>query len=159
MREKGQVILFDLAIAIMVFLILFIFLNQIWVDNLNALQQQDSALEIQFKAVQVAEMLVTSPGKPANWHLPAETPVIIGLAEKNNILNQAKLNAFAAEDYNTLKELMQIKNMDFFFRLSGAQDLNVGRLPPTDASVVSVERIATLNGREANVRFSLFRKE
>lgn len=159
MREKGQVILFDLIIAVIVFLFIMVFLNAIWVDNTNALVEQEKLNELQFKSSQIAEMLVRAPGKPVNWHEPGQTPEIIGLAEKPNVLDENKLNAFAAMDYNQLKDLMQIKNLDFYFQLTGPQDVNVGVAPPSDRTVIVVRRIVNLNGSEAVVKFQLFRPE
>jgi hypothetical protein len=159
MREKGQVIFFDLMMAITVFLFLMLFLNSVWVDNANALVYQENLNELQFKSSQIAEMLVRSPGKPVNWHQPAQSPELIGLADKKNVLNPDKLNAFSTMDYNQLKDLMQVKNLEFFFQLTGPQDVNVGVSPPPDATVVAVRRIVNLNGSEAVVKFQLYRPE
>ena len=81
--------------------------------------------------------------------------------EKRNNLTLENLKQFLL--YRNIKyspyDLMQIKNLDFYFQLTGPQDVNVGVAPPSDRTVIVVRRIVNLNGSEAVVKFQLFRPE
>ena len=84
LNKKGQTIMIDLMIAIVVFVIAVFFLFNMYEDNKKNIIEQQTMVDLQEKASQVSDVLVRSGGIPENWETLSLSDVnVIGLAKKD----------------------------------------------------------------------------
>jgi hypothetical protein len=84
---------------------------------------------------------------------------LIGLAKKENVLDEERLMAFASMNYDSAVKLLSLGNYDFRFELyakNSADDLNVGMPIDNNSTVVSLRRAVKYKGGEATVIFKVF---
>lgn len=109
---------------------------------------------MQNTALEATEALVRTPGFPLDW-VPA-TVRVIGLAERENILNLDKVKDFVSLDYNDSKVLLGVGNYEYNFSIQYPNGSIVtlfdgtilrSGLPHDPATtVVPVERYVILDG-------------
>ncbi|AJF60468.1 MAG: hypothetical protein J4224_05565 [Candidatus Diapherotrites archaeon] len=159
LNESGQTILVDLTFALLIFLLVFNSINAAYISSVASVKERSRLNEMQLKATQAIESLVSFEGTPSNWEeLPLQQVQEIGLADESKTINEAKLNAFKnlSADYNSTKVLLNLGLFDYFFSLKGADDVNAGLPATTNATQVQVKRIVTYKGEEAIVEFTLY---
>jgi hypothetical protein len=159
---KGQTVLADLLVAVMLFLLLLALFNNFWVFNSQNYWNQIFFDDMQEKAIILINELITSKGIPENWEdLPISDVNAIGLAEKDRVISEEKITAFNNFNsyYTQLKEILKTNPYDFFFEFDGSDDFNVGLQPMTQAMQVRVKRIVQYKGGEAIVKLTLYKVE
>lgn len=163
MNSKGQSVLFDFIFAVFLFFLTFGFIAGIWFSNQETVSREESLKEAQFLAFQTTEYLVREEGVPKNWEKGSIDDVErIGLASKDRILDEEKVDKFvewtndwnsSATNYNKLKDLLG--GYEYNFRISGAEDFNVGK-QDVNLSAVVIERIVYYKGVESILEFKVF---
>lgn len=161
LNKKGQFISFDLAAAVIVFLLLLGFLYQSWIVNLSQWNQLQQTIETEQKAVLATKLLVEYSGYPKNWSVSDVN--IIGLAVVPGVLSQAKIAQLNAMDYNIARQKMNLLAFNFRIEiasLSGPDpliDKNIGAVQVFTSQLASIERKVLIGEKNAVFRFSLFR--
>jgi hypothetical protein len=145
---KAQAWSMDLAASIVIFvtaLALAMFaLN--YTMNQSHLQLQSVMMEN--AAMSASDSLVRQAGVPQDW--TAATVTTIGLASRENVLDETKLQEFLGLDGNTTKELLGIGNYDYYFdvrypngtiaSLPGGQQITKGSYPSSATAIIPAER-------------------
>ncbi len=159
---KGQVTFVDLIAALMIFLVIFSAITSAWNKQLKDMNRQKYFDSMEFTGFSLMEYLLSSPGSPTNWEALAPGDVNkVGLAEEYLVIDENKLAAFEAlgADYGNAKELLRTGAFEFFFKVDGKEDVNVGLMPVGEAVTFKVRRVAQYKGSEANVELLLYKIE
>lgn len=143
--KKGQAWGADLIIGTSLF-ITAIAILYIYTYN-DAARTHDPLSSLYDQAAVVSEALM-SEGEPLDWN---EGNVIrIGILENNSMSEEklASLNALAATDYKTTKQLFRIQNnYDIQFseslNVNGEEITHIGLSPENPKNLVKVTRLAT----------------
>jgi len=158
-KTKAQIAVTDLFIALFIFMVVIISIFVAWNMYINRLEQRIEYSNILSNAVQITDTLVKSPGKPVNWELSNATAEIIGLASSDRNLSERKVNAFTTLNYNTTKDLLNIKRYGFKFTLMNVNNsalIEYG-LNSTGNNTVSIRRIVWYGNSTAFMDFALWR--
>jgi len=153
--RRGQVISYDMLIAIFIFLLVFAVVLSAWVNNLNAIAKEQQIYDMKNSVVQIADMLIMTTGIPSNWHLGGDAN-LYGFATSRRVLSLQKLGAFKALDYNSARGGLRIANYDFYIKIE--QDFNkvyeFGNKKSSAETAISSTRVVNYNGK--NAIFSLW---
>jgi len=158
--RSGQTVLIDLTFAFIIFAMIFLALNSFYADKIVMHNDSVTRSEMAVIANSASDSLLKTRGIPENWHtLPIEQVSQIGLLGKGSSIDADKLNAFRnlISDYNTTKELLGLKNYDYFFRLKASPDINAGLSPMSLADKVAVARAVNYNEVGVDAEFTLYR--
>ncbi|MEM0359871.1 MAG: hypothetical protein QXK06_00860 [Candidatus Diapherotrites archaeon] len=147
---------YDFLIGIMVFLLAFTILNTIWTINYRNATGTIATTEMEAKSLQALNALLKTKGYPENWN-PSNVE-IIGLCSKKNTIDETKLAAFLALDYQTAKTKMKLEGYDFYFEFKSQGLTTTLGVPPTpEKNTVSLKRLVEFKGENAIVEFKTFR--
>jgi hypothetical protein len=110
-------------------------------------------------AMSASDSLVRQPGIPEGWNSANVTA--LGLASRENVLNETKLSEFLGMDHSEIKRLLGIANYEFYFEvrypngtlagLPGGGQIQKGTYPSGATMVVPVERHALYMERPARM--------
>ncbi len=157
-NSRGQVVSYDLLIAISIFLLVFAFVLGIWQNAIGAIAGEKILYEMKNSAVQISNQLVMTPGNPSNWQLGGDAN-LYGLALSRRALSLQKLDAFRALDYNSAKSRMGIADYDFYIKIE--QDLNkvyeAGNAKGNAEFAINSSRVVGYNGKNAIFYFTLYK--
>ncbi|MBI2545682.1 hypothetical protein HYV81_00715 [Candidatus Woesearchaeota archaeon] len=112
-HRKAQIAITDLFIAIFIFTGLIIAIFAAWNTYLNRLEERITYSAMLAQAVRISDVLVKSQGRPVNWEANNASAEIIGLASSDRNISVEKVTAFTTMDYNTTKELLNIKGYNY----------------------------------------------
>lgn len=151
--RRGQIVSYDLLVAVVVFLLIFTFSIVLWVDNLNKVVSEQALGEMQFAATELTDALISSQGNPSNWHiLPSYDK--IGLVEEKRVISIDRLNAFRSENYLTLKEKMNIEDYNFYITID--TDTNTVFEYPEGAIISGMHSLTVRRGIEYSGEIAVF---
>ncbi len=97
LNSRGQGIAVDLMIAVLIFLLLMAATLAIWSNTASVAGRQLSEREMQRMAENAMDALIRGSGSPADWeqvHCSEENINSIGLAKRDRVLDENKLNQF-----------------------------------------------------------------
>ena len=157
---KGQVSIYDILMAFILFIFAFSILNGVWTKNYEGALDNIEFTEMESKALQAVNSLLKTRGFPGDW---SESDVeVIGLAYKKNSVDEGKLALFSSMDYNAAKEKLKLGSYDFVFVFDAPGSVDdVNLVPPGGipggANVVSLKRIVEFNGGDSVVYFKVFK--
>ncbi len=157
LKKNGQVSSIDLLISAIVFLMIFISIRGIWIENLNEGQASLNSYELELKTIQAVNCLLKTPGFPVDWN--SSSVELIGLAKKPFVLSEDKVDEFLLLDYNNAKKALGIEGYEFNLSIfdSALDENKFFGLSPTQNSVVySLNRKVIFRGVSANARISIF---
>ncbi|HIH16875.1 MAG TPA: hypothetical protein HA252_05720 [Candidatus Diapherotrites archaeon] len=128
--RRGQIVSYDIYLAVFVFLILFGAMYLLWQGNLKHLDRERRILEMKYTAVQVADYLVSSPGNPVDWEVNLD-PTAVGLASERLLLSESKVaklpglyeDGVQKLDYAMAKNYLNIANYDFYLKIESGSSL------------------------------------
>ncbi len=145
--QKGQIVLFDFMIAMLLFVLIWFFLNARFDERLLDDSKKNSIELMRLKADYVLETLVKTQGSPGNWagaNMPLTDINSIGLAMNDRELSELKLVDFNKfTDYELLRQKLGIGEYDFYFSFQGMNSINAGLPPNGNASEVVAKRLVT----------------
>ena len=154
---KGQVSSYDVLIAVLLFMIMFLALRQVAINNIDIATNDLAYNEMKIHSQQALDSLIKTKGYPTNWNV--SDVELIGLAERPDVLSSEKVQNFIIMDYNIALDLLALGKYDFFFEIDSVNDdydLNFG-IVLVQKEVVRVERLVLYKEEEANVLFSVFK--
>ena len=113
-NKRGQVIIFDLIVAIAIFTITFLlFYNQFFFSSNDEAYDYNRASE---KINQLGYFLISTSGVPNDWD---ETDVeAIGIASEKNVIDETKLSMLVAmgiANSSNMKQKLDIQAYNFSF--------------------------------------------
>ena len=111
--SKSQISMTDFSIALIIFMILITAI----ILNLNKyplrLNQDQDKNEMLITSLQIADLLIKTPGTPSAWENNPESLKIIGLADNNKLLSKDKVNKFINLDYQKAKSYFNYYDFNF----------------------------------------------
>lgn len=168
--KKGQINSIDLVVAMLIFVVIILFLIQIWGVELKSADTGAEFNALQSKALSLSDMLVKSGGVPARWERANQTPDSFGLVQEPNVLDVNKLNKFFNMNYSDIKYVMGMDN-EYYISIidldgnilysirndtgdiNGAGSSNGGA---ADGQSASVTRFAILNNEIVKLRLVVY---
>src|SRR3989338_535384 len=158
--KRGQLFSLDLMASGLGFIIFFIFLISVWLVLSSRLEEKREAEELQLQAFQITNMLIMSPGVPADWEENPAEVTIPGLQQSPGRLNQSKLDAFVALDYNQVQKTFNIGRFEYQFKVIGINGslLYSAGIPPDNSSTrsISVNRWVLQENETQQILFTLW---
>jgi hypothetical protein len=155
--QKGQVSSYDVLIAIIIFLLMFTFLRQIPINNLTEAMNDFSYNEMRIYSQQALDSMLKTNGYPTSW--TSGDVEIIGLVERENIIDEEKITELLLLDYNDAKDLLALGKYDFNFSINSiddSKDFSFGLAVPADKEIIVFERIVYYGG-EASATLKVFK--
>ena len=160
--SNGQTVLIDATFAALIFVLLFLALNNNFIVGFETEQTKGELSEMSLLANSSLDLLVKSSGIPENWEYIGIADVNqIGLANHKRQLAEQKVNAFKnlASDYNTTKALIGLQKYDYYFVLESTPQNTAGLPPQSDATKVVAQRIVTFQGAETRASLTVYKIE
>jgi len=157
LNSKGQVSSYDVLVAIIIFLMMFIVLKQIPMNNLTEAIDDFSYNEMRLYSQQAMDSMLKTNGYPTNW--AAGDVEIIGLAQKQNILDEEKVTEFLLLDYGDARNMLALGKYDFNFLVDSvddSKDFSFGVNIQENKEVIVIERVVYYGG-EANAKLYVFK--
>lgn len=157
---RGQVASYDILMSFVGFILIFSFVLFLWNQNFTKAFGQQEIIQKQLKANQALDVLIKSKGYPLNWETNPGNVEVIGLASKENVLSQKKVDAFSKLAYDNAREKLKLGPYDFQFDLNTgnpADNKSIGISPPSTEAVIVLQRAVIYKGVDSNVFFKLFK--
>lgn len=154
---NGQVSSIDVVLATVIFIMIFVFMRGVWIQNIENAQNEFSFSEMQLKSQQAIDSLVKTGGYPSNWS--SSNVELLGLAEKPLVLSSLKVAAFSSFDYNKSRYLLGLGNYDFSIKISSqtpSNSVSFGTAPDINRFVFSIRRVVLYKGEKADVIFNVY---
>ncbi len=143
MSRSGQLFTSDFVISAFVFIILLnlaVFTWNMAYDRQDRFTEEDL---MQRKAFHITSILVRTPGYPDDW--TTSTVELIGLAEPDHVIQDAKVDEAAALDYDRMRALMDTIPFHVHITLNATGYVRtLGNAPPAEPEDLVVERRAVL---------------
>ncbi|MBU0460441.1 MAG: hypothetical protein KKH52_03885 [Nanoarchaeota archaeon] len=160
--KKGQLFSIDGFVAIVIFLVIFVFLISVWNLYSIKLSQNVASEELHLLAFQTTDLLLKTNGVPENWELVEGNVSVVGLNAYPGVLNANKVNTFLAMDYDLAKAYFNLERFDFSFKfltLGGSVVSSLGIEPNEKTEeVVSIVSFAKLENEVRKIEFMLWRE-
>ncbi len=159
--RRGQISTIDLVVASLIMVLILLSVMDVWNTVVVRFSSFSESMTLRREALQAAELLVKTPGSPAGWDdgtVNATAVSYMGLVNRENVLDEGKLEALAAADYGDLKAILGL-NRDFrleIMELGGGTLYEAGISLDDDA--VLVERFALYNDTLTGVKLTLYER-
>lgn len=162
-NKKGQAVILDLLIAIVVFLLVFSFLAWTYTRHFLRLDSETSDNTLMMKAFDITEILTKSEGIPNDWNI--SNVQAIGLASGDRVLSTQKIQQFSNMSYNVSKRMFGISDKEFFLQIRDLTNSNLfeaGISPSENNScnntyrAVTLKRFAFWGGQKVVLYFTLW---
>lgn len=153
--RKGVAFSTDMAVAIFIFLALFISIITAWNSVLDTSNQNIQRKHAEMTVLRIADEFVRSGGYPPHWEGNPLSALTIGLAGSDRILDGSKVQAFLDMDYETSKDVLKTEGYDFRFILVNNGSVK-GPVPDSD-NIFFTRRIVVLNGTNETLELYLWR--
>lgn len=153
--RKGVAFSTDMAIAIFIFLALFISITIAWNSVLDSSSRNTQRKDTEMLLLRIADELVRSGGYPQNWEENPSNAITIGLAESDRILDSEKIQAFLDMDYETAKDILKTGGYDFQLRLVNNGSVK-GPAPDSD-NIFFMRRMVLYNETNETLELYLWR--
>lgn len=117
-NKKGQVVITDLMVSIFIFIFIVLLIFSLWTFHNVRLQDNLNFEDMQTKAFQISNVLVKSQGDPSNWENNHSTVSVIGLAQDDRILSEAKMNNLTDMSYGNVSRLLKLGKYNMSLNIS-----------------------------------------
>lgn len=163
---KGQAVVIDLIVALIIFLIAFSFLASTYSSHAIRLEYETSYTTLMMKSFDITEMLTKSEGIPSDWN--SSHVDSIGFAYSDRILSTDKLQRFTNISYNRSKELFRVVGKEYLLQIRDKDNVNLfeagvspleGNPCGRDYVSVTLKRFAVWGGQNVIVHFTLWDDE
>ena len=162
---SGQVSSIDLMVASIIFILIFVSMRGLWLENVSGAQEDFSLSDMQLKGESALDSLLKTQGYPANWSpSTVDDNTLLGIANSPLVLSSTKVANFAAyagTNYDKAVYLLALGNDDFNFSLvsdNPAYNISAGVPVRANSTVISLKRVVTYKGVGAYVVFKIFSK-
>jgi hypothetical protein len=161
--KKAQIWSLDFVISVVIFMIVVIAL--IFSLNYTSVQTTEhiSINQMGKTALFISDSIIRSKGIPEDWN--TSNVKIVGLAEKENVLNETKVRYFLNLSEQKIKETLGIESYNFYVELKDIAGQTVqingdpaikGSYPSNANFVVPVERTVLFNEKISKFIFILW---
>src|SRR3989344_4635992 len=152
--KKGQIASLDVLTALFGFMLILFFIISLWALYINRLDDSVATRRLQLNAFQVVDTLLRSTGTPVDWENNPNASEVLGLASPFGSIDQKKLSAFMALDYNSTVSRLKIKSFNYnlsIFHLNGTLLNSTGLRQNVTKQVVSVNRLAIIKNETKRI--------
>ena len=160
---KGQIFTMDLVVAVTVLLFILVISMTSFGLIQNALNEEEFYFEMQEKALNASQALVSTSGDPNTWELLSDLNVnSIGLAKERNVLDKTKIDKLIdlnSTNYEDIKEILGLAKYNFYFKITTINGQTVkefGTFPGSQNKTIVIERYVLLNGEERKLLLGVF---
>lgn len=165
LNSKGQIWTSDFLAGTLILTFILLFFLLMWNSTAIRWNTQSAYLQRFSAAIFTSDVLLTTPGEPANWEtLPGlENTTTFGLVNGRNEISNAKIERFVAENssYEGIKDRIGMQFYDFRLRITNLDKnreyYRFGMSPPAEAESTVVERLAIINDSIVLVRMEVWR--
>ena len=157
-EEKGQIVAYDFLIGMLIFLVVFGFVQAKWQETENAMESQSLELELKRNTVNEAEKLVSTPGRPGNWESDPAGASEVGFAVYPGKIVKEKLSAFGLLDYDSQKKKMGLEQYGFYLKVEQEKTSFETGIDSNSGRAYSTQRVVEYNGKPARLSLKLYRK-
>ncbi|MCK9202577.1 MAG: hypothetical protein M0P42_15735 [Gallionella sp.] len=167
-NAKGQILSLEVIIAFSFFLAAMLIFLASWNSMFAAYYREAAMRQMETSLVGISDMLVMSPGEPADWEFSAlENASSFGLAASRNSLSLQKLSALQSlnSSYDKVREGMGAGASQLYIAVKGENGgviYSFGNpYDPIDPDIysVSADRLALLDGQLVKVTVQVWRKK
>ena len=117
---KAQTWSMDFITSVAVFALVFTVIMFAWNYSTQKNAERTVFKDLQNTGLMVSDVLIRIPGSPPDWN---ESNVkSLGLAVRENVLNESKVKEFVLMDYSKAKALLGIVDKEFYFRMEYLND-------------------------------------
>ncbi len=155
---RGQAVVTDVLIAMGLLVVFLAFLLYTLSYYQDKLRQDVSFNDATQKVMQIAEVLVTSPGVPVNWS--SSNVVLPGLVDGERNVSYSKLVNFSVLSDAQIKDAFHIGGYNYSFQMNyqnGSTVLSFGEAIASRSLSVSVRRMVLYGNETAYVIFSMWK--
>lgn len=165
MRRRAMVYTVDMMVSVIFFMVIIASMLWVWGQSQNAISQYDNRMERMEKLIYIGQSLVTTSGRPANWHesgpFDSEGVKALGLAHSPNELSHGRLERLESMEYEDLRIILGLGAQDFHISIehnwSGESVILYEAGQHLDAQQIMVaERFALLNETPVRMRIRLY---
>lgn len=155
--RKAQLGMSDLFLAVSIFVVLLGAVVFTYNHYTVKFESRQNFNRMQLATMQITELLVKSPGMPADWESNSSKTRIIGLAYSSRNISEEKVSRFIDMSYDESKRIFGTNN-DFHFRLAdmGGSLIAEKGYNATGNTAISMERRVLYNGENAILSFTLW---
>ncbi len=161
---KGQVFTTDFIVSFTALIFILVISFSSFGLIQNSLNEEEYYFEMQEKAVNASQILISTSGQPNSWETLNDLNInSIGLAKERNILDENKVNKLIdlnAAKYNEIKEILGLQKYDFYFKVTSMNDQPLkqfGVFPSAENKTIVIERYVLLNEKERKFIFGVFK--
>lgn len=122
-NNKGQVVILDLAIALIIFMSAMVFIVLTYQNGITKLDRETRYNSWVLESYGITDLLIKSEGYPQDWN--ASDVVVIGLASADRVLSTDKITRFTLLEYNKTKQLLGISGNEFFLQIRDVNNINL----------------------------------
>lgn len=149
--KQAQAVMADFFLATVVFMIILTAI--IFTKNSYETRIHENLIEEEliFGALEVANVLVKTPGLPSNWEFEPDFVVMPGLASSDRILSTAKIDSFFDLNYSDIQDFMSMGNINLTLKdFNGVVIKSTGIAGPEFVShFIRIERRVLYNDEKA----------
>ncbi|MFH0714742.1 MAG: hypothetical protein V1847_02970 [Candidatus Diapherotrites archaeon] len=167
--------MFDLLLGVFILFLVLAVLASLWQQNWDSIEREEQVREQRFHAQQALDSLLRFSGTPSNWQnqncttgVALSNVSLLGLGYRDRVLDSKKLsclfalladwNASSPASYASAKSILQLEGFEFGLRVvQSGSDQNSGYMSKANTEVVVLQRVANVNGGDANVELRVFR--
>lgn len=154
-KRRGAGFSTDMAIAIFIFLTLFISITIAWNSVLGSSSQNIQRKHVEMMALRIVDEFVRTGGYPSDWEDNPLSALTIGLAESDRVLDVDKVQVFIDMDNETAKGILKTEGYDFQLRLVNS-GITKGSEPDSD-NIFFTRRVVLYNGANETLELYLWR--
>ena len=167
-NSKGQILSLEIIVTFSFFLAAMLIFMASWNAMTAAYAQETVLRQLQTSVLGISDMLVMSPGEPADWEFSAmENASSFGLASSRNVLSRQKVAGLQSlnSSYDTVRQNMGAGASQVYVEVDdehGSMLYNFGNpYDPHSLSVysASANRLALLDGALVKVNVEVWRSK
>ncbi|PIN86408.1 hypothetical protein COV19_04980 [Candidatus Woesearchaeota archaeon CG10_big_fil_rev_8_21_14_0_10_44_13] len=160
MKKRSQISITDFFLAASIFVVLIGALVFVYSNYTAKFASRQESSMMQLSAIQAADILAKSHGKPDRWGVNSTLAQEIGLAQDDRNISAQKLDSFLNISYNTSKELMGITD-EYHFKISYIDGNTIAEkgMNSTGRKAVGVERRVIYGGENAILSLILWKRD
>ena len=155
--DKGQIAVLDLLLAIVIFIIILTGFFLTWNRYTNRLDDSKLNNELSLHSFQTIQQLVTSPGMPNNWEVNISGVMILGLAKKDGVIDENKLNALKTLNYDQVRSLLNLKRFGMLLLIKKGNESIYELGNVSSGRTIQIERKVLYQNEESTIQLALWK--
>ncbi len=159
MTKRGQIAIMDLFLAVAIFTIIIVIVGIVWNTQTKRFEGSIAQNNMQIKAFQATDLLVKNAGVKTEWEENLTVLEILGLSTNDRTISEAKVSNFTSLNYDLVRQLLNIQDYEFYFRLlddEGVLIMSSGKTPIATTVSIAVRRFVHYKNNPAILELTLW---